>query len=264
MDDVTVGRLIRAIRIHRGWRQADVAARAGSSQAQVSRIERGQLDRLRLDEVRQVAAVLGVRIHISATWRGGDADRIVNEGHVALQAQVAERLAHARGWQGEAEVTFASAGERGAIDLLAWHPASRTILVVEVKTELADPGLLLAQVDRYRRLAPSIARERGWAAERVGVWVVIGESTMNRRRLDRTGRLLRDGFPARGPELHAWLRRPEGPIRALSFARCIPPGPTPRRTVAVRRVSRPSGRRNCTLHSPGASSGPERIGEVAQ
>ena len=38
---ITPGRLVRLERVRRGWRQADVAERAGVTQAEVSSLERG-------------------------------------------------------------------------------------------------------------------------------------------------------------------------------------------------------------------------------
>lgn len=238
MDDVTVGRLLRAIRIRRGLRQLDVAARAGVSQPQVSRLEAGQLELLPLRALRRVASVLEVRVRLDPSWRGGDGARLVNEGHVSLQGRIAERIARIPGWVVVPEVTFSAVGERGVIDLLAWHEREQVLLVVEVKTELLDPGGLIAQVDRYRRAARAVGRDHGWQARSVGTWVVIGDSTMNRRRASLASALLRSAFPATGVEIGTWLRRPTGSIHAISFARIMPPGNGARRTVAVRRVSR--------------------------
>jgi hypothetical protein len=54
-------------------------------------------------------------------------------------------------------------GERGSIDLLAWHESSRTLLVIELKTELTSVEETLRRHDSKVRLAPGIARERfGW------------------------------------------------------------------------------------------------------
>jgi len=45
-------------------------------------------------------------------------------------------------WQVFPEVSFSIWGERGVIDLLAWHPGRRALLVIELKTELVDVGEL--------------------------------------------------------------------------------------------------------------------------
>jgi hypothetical protein len=51
----------------------------------------------------------------------------------ALDEAVTRLLAD-DGWEAVPEVTYSIFGERGSIDL-AWHPASRTLLVIELKSE---------------------------------------------------------------------------------------------------------------------------------
>ena len=63
--------------------------------------------------------------------------------HAALAEAVVADLV-ARGWAVRPEVTFSSWGERGSIDLLAYHPALR-LLVIDLKTELVDPRRADAQ-----------------------------------------------------------------------------------------------------------------------
>ena len=80
--------------------------------------------------------------------------------------------------------------------------------MVELKTEIPDPAGVIAQVDRYRRLAPEIGRERGWDATSVATWVLLAESDMNRRQLARHRVMLRNAFPFDGRTLRRWLRDP--------------------------------------------------------
>jgi hypothetical protein len=120
-------------------------------------------------------------------------------------------------WIIEPEVTFSIFGERGSIDLLAWHPGRRVLLIVEVKSAIGDIGGLVRQVDRYRRLARDIARQRGWNVETVGVWVVVVDGRTARRRLAEHRTTLRRAFPADGHAIEAWLNDPAGELSALSF-----------------------------------------------
>jgi Holliday junction resolvase-like predicted endonuclease len=87
------------------------------------------------------------------------------------------------GWEVRPEVSFSHYGERGVVDLVAWHAASRTLLLVELKTELVDINDMLAVTDRRRRLAANIAEPFGWLPAAVASWVVVAESRTNRRRL---------------------------------------------------------------------------------
>ncbi len=210
MDDQRLGALLRAIRIRRRLRQEDVAAAAGVDRSWVSRTERGQVRDVSTGRLRAIAGVLEVGIEIVPTWRGGEVARIVNERHSRLHELFAAHLASTPGWEFATEVSFSSWGERGVIDILAWHAARRVLLVVELKTEIPDPAGTIAQVDRYRRLAPQIGRERGWDATSVATWVLLAESDMNRRQLARHRTMLRNAFPLDGRTLRRWLRDPGG------------------------------------------------------
>jgi transcriptional regulator with XRE-family HTH domain len=212
MDDQRLGALLRAVRLRRRLRQEDVAVGAGVDRSWVSRIERGHLGDVSTDRLRAIAGVLEVSLEIVASLRGGEVARVVNERHSRMHELFATHLARAPGWEFATEVTFSSWGERGVIDILAWHPVRCVVLVVELKTEIPDPARLIAQVDRYRRLAPGIARDRGWHPTEVASWVLVAESDMNRRQLARHRVMLRNAFPLDGRALRRWLRDPGGAI----------------------------------------------------
>jgi len=217
VDDQGVGRVLRAIRIQHGLRQSDVASTAKVSRSLVSLAERGHLDDLRLVDLRRVGAALEVRLFVRPSYRGGEADRVANAAHTAMEDRIAELFDALDGWQFAAEATFSVFGERGSIDVLAWHAGRRALLVVELKTEVPDPSGLLAQVDRYRRLARTPAQDRGWNPETVSSWVVIAETDMNRRMLARRRTLLRNAFPLDGRAMRTWLHDPDHAIHGLSF-----------------------------------------------
>ncbi len=214
MDDLRLGALIRTVRIRRRLRQEDVAADAGVDRSLVSRIERGHLGDVSIERLRAIARVVEVSLDLVPSWRGGEVARVVNERHSRMHELLAARLACTKGWEFATEVTFSSWGERGAIDILGWHAARRIVLVIELKTEIPDPAGLIAQVDRYRRLAPVVAVERGWHPADVASWVLIAESDMNRRQLARHRVMLRNAFPLDGRALRRWLRDPDGRVMA--------------------------------------------------
>jgi hypothetical protein len=126
-------------------------------------------------------------------------------------------LSRTSGWIVVPEVSFAIAGERGWIDLLAWHAASRTLLVIELKTIIADVQDLIGIVDRKVRLGPRIARDRGWVPVAIASWVFVGEGPTNRRRVAAHAGILRAAFPADRRALRSWLREPSGRLSGLSF-----------------------------------------------
>jgi transcriptional regulator with XRE-family HTH domain len=237
MSDQKVGTALRAVRFRRGWRQRDVAERAGVSHALVSLLERGHLDRTSLATVRRVAAVLDVRIDVAARWRGGELDRLLNRRHSALAESLTRLLTH-HGWDVAPEVSFAIYGERGWIDLLAWHAATRTILVIEIKTAIVDVQEVIGVLDRKTRLARRIALERGWNGAAVATWLVVEDGSTNRRHVSRHGALLRAALPASGYAMRTWLRQPTGRIAALSFLSDSTGCSARRRSGARQRVRR--------------------------
>jgi hypothetical protein len=137
------------------------------------------------------------------------------------------------------EVSFAIYGERGWIDLLAWHSSTRTLLVIEIKTELVDVSEMVGVVDRKVRLAPQIARERGWAPRVVARWVIVGEGSTNRRHVATFSDLLRAAFPASRREMEQWLSDPSGSIAGLSFLPYVIPGSARSQRTGTQRVRKP-------------------------
>ena len=128
---------------------------------------------------------LEASIRAEVRWQGADLDRLLAEGHPALHEAIAALFARLDGWTTLAEVSFAIGGERGVIDLLAWHAPTRSLLIVELKTALGDPQALVATMDRRIRLARRIAAERGWSPATVSAWVVFADSRTNRRHVTR-------------------------------------------------------------------------------
>lgn len=190
MDDIWLGLAFRAARIRRRLRQADLAQSCGLSRPQISRIERGQCGQLSLDTLRQVAGILEIQLEMAAKWHGGELEHLVNRRHAALGERVAAWIAGQPGWTVVAEVSFSLYGERGVIDLLAWHEASGSLVVIELKTAIVDVGGMLGTFDRKRRLAARVAMDRGWRAKRVCEWLIVADSHTNRRRIGEHRSLL--------------------------------------------------------------------------
>ena len=117
----------------------------------------------------------------------------------------------------ETEVSFNHYGERGSIDILAFHPATRVLLVVEVKTVVPDVGGMMMTLDRKVRLANQIARERGWRAATVSRVLVLREDSTARRRVAAHSATFSNAFPLRNVAIRAWLRDPAGVISGLLF-----------------------------------------------
>ena len=212
------GSAFRAVRIRRGWRQADVATRARCHRSVVSAIERGQFEHVSVGTLLRIAKTLEIQLSWAPRWRGGDLDRLISGRHSRLHESVAAWFAGALPtWVLAPEVSYSIYGERGVIDILAWHPGQRALLIIELKTDVVDVNELIGSMDRRRRLARSIALERGWDPSTISIWVLIAGGRTNRVRVDAHRTVLRTAFPADGHRIASWLRNPDGPIAALSL-----------------------------------------------
>lgn len=151
MSDQRVGQAIRALRRRRGWRQLDLGAIAGVSQSLVSLIERGHVGRVSVRTLQSVAAAVDAEFVAELRWRGGSLDRLLDERHAALVGAVVRELGHL-GWRVEVEVSFSHVGERGSIEILAYHAATGSLLMIEIKTQLTSLEETLRRTpDRVRR-----------------------------------------------------------------------------------------------------------------
>jgi transcriptional regulator with XRE-family HTH domain len=236
METRRAARSFRAVRLHLGLRQRDVAARAGVSQQHVSDLERGKIGSMTADELGRIFNVLDMRAVITVQWRGGQLDRLLDEGHAALGVACAELFA-SLGWEVLPEVTFSFYGERGSIDVLAWHSASRTLLVIELKSEITSAEETIRRHDAKVRLAAQIGQERfGAKAEVVARLLVVADTSGNRARVKRLDPLFMAPYPRRGRAVREWLARPSGEMGGVLFLNTAARGAN---SVTPTRIRRP-------------------------
>lgn len=238
MDDQRVGALLRHLRVRRGLRQVDVAILAGIDDSTVSRIERGRLESLSIAVVRRVARVLEARLDLSLWTRAGDVERVASARHSELVESVARALVDA-GWVVRPEVSFNLRGERGLVDLVAWHPAARIVLLIEVKTEIVDVGEVFGTFDRKRRLGQEIARLAGFEAGTIAAALIVADTRTNHRRIGEHRATFGAALPDGGQRFRAFLLRPAGALAALAFWPYLHPRTTRRLLGGPRRVIRP-------------------------
>jgi transcriptional regulator with XRE-family HTH domain len=195
----------------------DVATRAGVSQGVVSRLEAGHLEAVGLAKLRRVAAILDGTVSVDAWWRGGQADRLMDRGHASLADNVINILKSAH-WDVVPEFTFNHYGDRGSVDILAWHAPTRVLLIVEIKATLIDLQDLLAALSRKVRVVPALAAAQlGWRALYVAKLLVVTGTKGNRSVLAAHAATFDAAFPARSRESRAWIARPRGPLAAAWF-----------------------------------------------
>jgi transcriptional regulator with XRE-family HTH domain len=215
-----------------------VAERVGCSQSLIARVERGGADRLTVAMLDRICQVLGARFVARVDWNGEAADRLLDADHAALIEYVV-RVLRDRGWEVIPEATFAIRYERGSIDVLAWHPATATVLIVEVKSVVPDIQATVATLDRKERLALEVARSRGWNARQVASLLVVGESRTARRRVELHASTFAARFPHRAAEIRQFLADPgaQEPVRGLWFVSVRTGAGSRQRVVRGRRAA---------------------------
>lgn len=214
MDSVRVGRQLRALRHRRRWRQEELAAAARVSRSLVGRVEQGGASRLTVARLEQLVAPLGARLVCRLEWHGEALDRLVDADHAAIVERLVANLGM-QGWRCATEISFNVYGERGSIDVLAFHPVARVVLVIEVKSVVPDVQATLVAIDRKWRLAARIARERGWIGTTAARLLVIRDTRTARRRIEAHDATFRASFPDRSWAVRRWIAHPD-PRRPFS------------------------------------------------
>jgi hypothetical protein len=217
VDPVLFGSDVRLLRRRKGWTQLRLASAAAVPRWIVVEIEAGRGDRLPVWRLAAVAAALGARLTVRILFQGEGLDRLRDRRHAALVEWLVAKLRR-EGWQVATEVSFNVYGERGSIDILAFHPATGALLVVEVKSVVPEIGGMLMTLDRKVRLAPQVARNQlGWQATSVSRLLVLPEDRTARRRVAEHATTFGTTFPVRNVGVKRWLRSPAGPIAGLLF-----------------------------------------------
>ena len=233
-----VGGTVCTARANIGWSQRELSRRSGVPQAQICRIERGRVRDVRISEVDRLFKALGVRY-----WLGTEAPHVAGRQsdlvHARCSAYVERRLGGS-GWLVEREVEIGGDRSRGWIDILAFHPERRILLVIELKTEIHDLGAIERSMNWYRREAVRAAGRFGWRPMSVGSALLILQSVENDDRMVASGTAFATGFPARAAELQVVIDR-EVPIRDRRFLAMIDPGC---RRAKWLRSTRSDGRRS--------------------
>jgi transcriptional regulator with XRE-family HTH domain len=235
-DDLRIGAIVRACRRRAGLRQEDVARAAGASRQSVSLMERGRLPAVGVATARAIAAALGIDLTYAVRGRGASIDRLLDEDHSAYVDAVV-RVLEAAGWLAVVEFSFNHYGDRGSVDVLGWRADRAALLIIEVKSELADVQALCRALDVKRRLIPRlVAHDRGWQAGVVGVAVVLPGTSTQRGAVARRSAIFDAGFPARTVEVRRWIAAPTAPMRGLWFLQIATMAGTMRKPSAGQRV----------------------------
>lgn len=246
LRDDLIGRVIRALRHRKGWRQADLSAAASVARSLISDFEAGLLDQHALGALRSTVSAAGGYLRLTISVPHGDLDRLLDADHALLQERW-KRWLEAHAWEVLVEVTFNHYGERGSIDLLAFHPATGALLVIEIKSVIVDVQETLSSLDRKARIARAIAREHGWEVASVVPALLVREGSTARRRVGEHASLFAR-LALRGRAALGWLADPthsaltSAPTGILVFTKLSDARPGDARRAGRQRVRR-KGRR---------------------
>jgi hypothetical protein len=205
----------------------------------ISRLETARTDCIDAELASRAMTTLGIRVTFDGRTLGLAGRREQRDVvHAACSAYVARRLREA-GWEVAVEVEVGDGRSRGWIDILAYRASDRTLLVIEIKTEVHDAGSLLRTVGWYRREAWTAGRRLGWRPARLAAGLILLASAANDESVRRQLGLLSEAFPGGAPEFARLVEAPAGTIPSGAIAMIDPRS----RRAEWLRSTRPHGRR---------------------
>jgi transcriptional regulator with XRE-family HTH domain len=238
VQESRAGNVLRSVRRRRGLRQVDLAELAGVSQQTVSLFERGLTDYLSFRTLKRIAAALGITVDLALRWKGPELERLTDARHARLVKAVLSRIGPE--WKAVVEYTFNDFGDRGSVDVVAWHAAAQALLLIEVKSELVSLEAVLRSMDVKIRVVPRLLeRDRRWQARIVGSVMVLPDESRSRRAVESLATVFDIALPSRTVAVRRWLGRPLGPIRGIWFLADTNTRRVVRNSGSAGRVSRP-------------------------
>jgi DNA-binding XRE family transcriptional regulator len=196
---VTFSRLCFDTRTMLDVTQQTLADAVGVSRAYIAAIEGGRANPS-LDLVVRIADRLGIEIDLVARQPLVLARPQHDLVHARCSGYIDRRLRRA-GWEVQREVEVVHGRSHGWIDLLAFDPRTRTLLVIEVKTRLDDLGAVERQLGWYERSGLRLAREWRWRADRVAGWLIALASDEIDRAIRANSEALGAAFPMRADDM---------------------------------------------------------------
>lgn len=205
---MAVASIVADLRRTIGWSQAELARRAGLSQAWVSVVEAGKVKDLTFGAATRLVEAMGARlvVGVDAPFLG-DRRRQRDVAHVRAVGYVGRRLERA-GWLVAREVEIGGDRSRGWIDLLAFHVDGGVVLVIEVKTEIHDLGAIERSMGWYEREAWAAARRIGWRPRAVTGCLLLLATATNDDRARGNRAAFEQAFPVRAADITRLVAAP--------------------------------------------------------
>jgi transcriptional regulator with XRE-family HTH domain len=219
----SIAKLVATSRRLIGWSQRELATRAHTAQASVSRLESGRAASIDVILVARVLGALGLDASLVIRALHLEDRRRQRDGVHARVNGCSARRYERWGWRTATEVGVGDGAPRGWIDLLAYRPVDRALLIQETKTDIPDMGGLQRSLAFYQHEARAAARRLDWDARKAMVLVVALDSVAIATRLADNRDLVHRAFPARVGDVAAWLKDPAAEMpRGWAIATCDP------------------------------------------
>jgi transcriptional regulator with XRE-family HTH domain len=202
------------------WTQADLGERAGFSQSFVSLVEHMCISDLTFESATRLLEAMGARltVAVSAPFLA-DRELQRDPAHARCSTYVTARLKR-DGWLTATEVEVGGDRSRGWIDILAYRPDHRLLLVIEIKTEIRDLGAIERTLGWYEREAWRAARRLSWRPSKVVGCLILLATEMNEARIGDNQAAFSAGFPIRATELRRIMANEAPPphvVRAMAL-----------------------------------------------
>ena len=158
----------------------------------------------------RVVEALEASVDLTLRWQGEELDRLADAAHARLVQATAAMLGRL-GWQTRVEVSFNHYGDRGRVDVLAFHGGFGWLLVAEVKSAIGNTQDTVGRLDVKTRLGGVLADAAGWPRPTAVVPALIVGDSRTARRIVADHDAVFARFVSRGRRALAWLRRPSRP-----------------------------------------------------
>lgn len=237
---MSFARLCRDTRVLLDITQQELATAVGVSRSHIAGIETGRANPS-LDLVMRIGDVLGIDLQLVGERPVVIDPRSTDLVHARCSGYVDRRFRRA-GWLTRREVEVVHARSHGWIDLLAFHPVTRELVIVEVKTRLDNLGAIERQLAWYERSATDVAARFGWQPTGVSSWLLLLQSDEVETAVLGSRQVLRDAFECRETEMRAVLRGAKPPAPGVRGLALIDPS-SRRRLVGADALGRSQARR---------------------
>jgi transcriptional regulator with XRE-family HTH domain len=210
-----VGAAARRARRTIGWSTLEVARRAGCSPTTVTRLERDG-GGVAIATVGRILDVLGARIEIDPPRLGSRIDQQDAAHAICIDHQV--RRFGLAGYLAATEVEIGGGRTRGWIDLVAFDPVTRVLILDETKTEFRDAGAVDRQIGWYERAVWGAAARLGWQPRVLVTCLTMLFTAANEAAIRANSGFLARAFPVRAVDLQRMIDHPSEVSRPVGRA----------------------------------------------